>query len=136
MTKRRGILLGRFGTGGWPVVTATSLGQAALELLFPSRCLGCGRSGTFLCEACAGRLTPALPPRCSHCWEPRSLAGECLACQLHPPAFDALRAAFVYDGLARDLVQPLKSRGVPAPAGRRGGRRAGAPPPCVGREPL
>src|SRR3990172_2903266 len=114
MTKRRGILLGRFGTGGWLVVTATSLGQAALELLFPSRCLGCGRSGTFLCEACVERLTPALPPRCPRCWEPRSLAGECLACRLRPPAFAALRAAFVYDGLARDLVQALKYRGVTA----------------------
>ena len=108
------------------MVTATSLGQAALELLFPSRCLGCGHSGTFLCEACAERLTPALPPRCSHGWEPRSLAGECLACQLHPPAFDALRAAFVYDGLARDLVQALKYRGVTALAGRMGGLLAEA----------
>ena len=102
------------------MVTATSLGQAALELLFPSRCFGCGCSGTFLCEACAGLLVPALPPRCPRCWEPRSLAGECLTCQLRPPAFDALRTAFVYDGLARDLVQALKYRGVTALAKRMG----------------
>jgi len=102
------------------VVTAASLGRAALELLFPSRCLGCGRSGTFLCDPCAQRLTPALPPRCARCWEPRSLAGECLSCQLRPPAFDALRTAFVYDGLARDLVQTLKYRGQTALAERMG----------------
>jgi ComF family protein len=108
------------------VVTATSLGQAALELLFPSHCFGCGRSGSFLCDGCAQQLAPALPPRCPRCWQPRAVAGECLSCQLHRPAFDALRAAFIYDGLARDLVQALKYRGVTAIAGRMGGLLAEA----------
>lgn len=102
------------------MVTVASLGQAALELLFPSRCLGCGRSGTFLCDGCEQQLRPALPPRCPRCWEPRPYAGECLSCQLQPPAFDALRAAFIYDGLARELVQALKYRGMTALAGRMG----------------
>ncbi len=103
-----------------------SFARAAVELLFPSRCLGCGRGGTFLCDDCAAQLTPALPPRCPRCWEPRSVAGECLACQNSPPAFDALRAAFVYQGLAREMVQALKYRGVTALAGRMGGLLAEA----------
>jgi ComF family protein len=98
----------------------TSFAHAAVELLFPSRCLGCGRGGAFLCDACAGNLTPALPPRCPRCWEPRAGDGECLACQNRPPAFDALRVAFVYQGLARELVHALKYRGMTALATRMG----------------
>jgi competence protein ComFC len=103
-----------------------SFARAAVELLFPSHCLGCGRGGAFLCDDCASQLTPALPPRCPRCWEPRSVAGECLACQDSPPAFDALRTAFVYQGLAREMVQALKYRGVTALAGRMGGLLAEA----------
>ncbi len=98
-----------------------SIGRAAVELLFPSQCLGCGAGATFLCERCAEQMMPALPPRCPRCWEPRSFAGECLSCQLPPPAFDALRTAFVHRGLARELVQGLKYRGMTAlgePMGR------------------
>lgn len=36
----------------------------------------------------------------------------CQACQEEPPAFDALRAAFVYEGATRDAVLALKYAGV------------------------
>lgn len=93
------------------------LGQAALELLFPARCVGCGNSGAFLCAACRLLLIPALPPRCPRCWQPGAGARLCLECQLAPPAFDGLRAAFVYQGVAQRLVQALKYQGMTALAG-------------------
>lgn len=37
------------------------LGTAALELVFPSRCVGCGEYGSFLCSACESSL-----PRLKH----------------------------------------------------------------------
>jgi ComF family protein len=40
--------------------------------------------------------------------------GTCAVCQLAAPPFDGLRAAFIYKGLARDLVQALKYRGMTA----------------------
>jgi competence protein ComFC len=96
-------------------VTSSSLleriGRTALDLVFPPRCLGCGADGTFLCAVCAASLDRALPPRCKRCWRP-GVTGTCIVCQLADPPFDGLRAAFVYQGLARELVQALKYRGM------------------------
>ena len=89
-------------------------GRAALDLLFPPRCLGCGGGGAFLCAGCADSLRQAAPPRCPSCWQPGADAGRCLDCQLRPPAYDGLRAAFVYQGMARELVHALKYRGMTA----------------------
>lgn len=93
-----------------------SLGRAALDLLFPPRCVSCERQGAFLCERCVRELTPALGPRCPRCWQPGSDLDLCLDCQLAPPAFDGLRAAFVYQGPARRLIHALKYRGLTAAA--------------------
>lgn len=92
-------------------------GRSALDFVFPARCVSCGVNGTFLCDPCAATLDRALPPRCHRCWRP-GVSGTCAACQVAPPPFDGLRAAFVYQGLARELVQALKYRGVTALAGR------------------
>ncbi len=89
-----------------------NLGRAALELLFPSRCLGCERGGTYLCDACIEDLPRAENPRCSLCWSPQPGAGLCPECYAAPPPFDGLRSAFVYQGVARSLVRSLKYRGM------------------------
>ena len=96
------------------VALIRKLGQAALDAVFPPRCSGCGASGTFLCPECAAALPATGPPRCYRCWRPGSWAGDCSHCRLDPPAFDALRSAFVYAGLARELVHALKYRGMTA----------------------
>lgn len=92
------------------------LGHTALQLVFPARCVGCGGGGAFLCEDCSVSLPPAAPPRCPHCWQPGPDASPCLHCQLGPPAFDGLRAAFIYQGTTRELVHALKYRGTTAVA--------------------
>ena len=89
-------------------------GNAALDLIFPPRCAICGASGAFLCASCADRLTPAAPPRCNRCWSPGSYGDVCAHCDATPPPFETLRAAFVYDAVARDLVHGLKYRGLTA----------------------
>lgn len=112
---------------------AGRLGKATLDLLFPPRCAGCGADGSFLCDACAGTLQVAAPPRCARCWRP-GVEGTCAHCRSAAPAFDSLFAAYVYTGLARDLVHQLKYRGMTALAGpmalllaaQLGGRGAGA----------
>lgn len=92
------------------------LGRAALDLVYPPRCAGCERPGAFFCERCVGELTPASGPRCRRCWQPR--AGDaCLDCAVTPPAFDALRSAFVYEGVAREVVHALKYRGMTSVVG-------------------
>ena len=90
--------------------TLGRLGSAALDLLYPPRCVGCDRAGAFLCAACAGSLKDAAPPRCSRCWRPNPNTDPCFDCQAAPPAYDGLRSAFVYQGTARALVHALKYR--------------------------
>ena len=60
--------------------------RALTSVLFPVWCLGCGRSGTPLCDACL----PAVGPQTFVC--------------------DALvvRAAFAYDGPVRDAIVAMK----------------------------
>ena len=90
------------------------IGQAALEFVFPARCVGCDSNGAFLCDHCIASLPVAEPPRCSRCWRPGAVAGSCLECQVAPPSFDGLRAAFVYEGVVQELVRALKYRGATA----------------------
>lgn len=41
--------------------------SALLELVFPTRCVGCGTAGTIWCAACRGRLVPAPGRVCLSC---------------------------------------------------------------------
>jgi ComF family protein len=90
-------------------VLAERVGRIALDLLFPARCIGCGAGGSFVCEACAATLPLAMPSRCARCWRP-GVGGVCESCRADPPPFDGLVAAYVYSGLARELVHHLKYR--------------------------
>ncbi len=89
-------------------------GQAVIDLVFPARCVGCGVGGKLLCADCRASLPVAAPPRCPRCWRPGREGDVCYECRATPPAFDGLRAAFVYTGTARVLVRALKYRGMTA----------------------
>jgi len=105
---------------------ARRLSRGALDLVFPPRCLGCASAGSFLCGTCAGSLQRAGPPRCSRCWRVGPWSEVCFRCRMEPPPFAALRAAFVYDGLARELVHALKFQGMTALAEPMAGQMAHA----------
>jgi len=90
-------------------VLAERVGRIALDLIFPARCVGCGAGGSFICPTCAAALPEAAQPRCPRCWRPGA-AAVCDSCRLDPPPFDGLFAAYVYSGLARELVHHLKYR--------------------------
>ena len=71
--------------------------RSTLDVLFPVRCVGCSRSGAYLCAACltqAKRPSPAPPPESG-------------------PLADVL-TPLAYEGVARTAVQHLKYRGVRA----------------------
>ena len=71
--------------------------RSALDVLFPVRCIGCGGSGAYLCEACLTRVKPPAPEAPPE--------GGPLANVLTP---------FAYEGVARDAVRLLKYRGLRA----------------------
>lgn len=96
------------------------MGGLALDLLFPRRCVGCGRYGDLLCRNCAASLSRALPPRCPRCWQPWAAGSVCLSCQEEPPSFDGATTPYIYEGTARKALWALKYDGVSALAGPMG----------------
>ena len=77
---------------------ATGVGRAALDLLFPPRCFGCGVEGVFVCRQCATEM-PTVP----------------LRAPLGPgSALDGVLAPFEMSGAAREAVHRLKYRGLRA----------------------
>jgi len=97
------------------------LGRAAgwlVDVVLPPRCLACGveiegQGGRgHLCPVCWASLAFVAPPFCACCGFPFPLpVGEgtlCAACLARQPAFDAARAALVYDDASRPLVLGFK----------------------------
>ncbi len=71
--------------------------QHTIEILLPSRCVGCGIGGTYLCDACIGRARRAAPMPLP--------AGDPL---------DEVTAPLAYEGAARTAVHRLKYSGLRA----------------------
>ena len=84
-----------------------------LELLLPQRCLGCGRHGAQLCEACVERLPRLEPPLCAKCGAPTAWpVARCRECAGRRIPFASARAALAYEGDVRVLVSAWKERGL------------------------
>ena len=109
------------------------LTQLLLEILFPSRCVGCGRRGASFCPACLSAISHVPPNLCFRCGEPGAnpASGLCARCRRSETALDggfsvgysagALRQAIhrlKYDGQSR-LAEPLASLLTDWWAGRR-----------------
>ncbi len=88
----------------------TRLGGAALDLIYPPRCVLCEKHGSFLCEACRESLPRADGCRCDACWLPLE-ARKCAACTEHPTALTRLRSVYRYEAGVRQVVQAFKFRG-------------------------
>lgn len=68
----------------------------------------------MLCDACAEALPPAAGRRCLLCWMPLAEGAACRHCAVQPPCFASIRAAFVMEAGARQLVHGLKYDGMTA----------------------
>lgn len=112
------------------MLNVVGLGQRALDLLFPPRCVGCGAGGAVLCAACRASLRAPEPPLCCRCGTPlastlgaalpESGGGDgwaegtlCASCARggFPAPLAGIRVAVVYEGAAREAVLALKYRG-------------------------
>lgn len=84
-----------------------------VQLLLPQNCLLCAAySGkSLLCTACAADLPRLNLPACPICAHPSPQGEICGQCLKHLPAFDATRAAFIYDFPLDALVKTLKYGG-------------------------
>ncbi len=84
---------------------------ALLDLLFPPRCVACGRAAAWLCPACLAQVEWLIPPLCPHCGEPLGPGERCPRERRHLPLLDSLRSAAWHTGPLRVAVHRLKYRG-------------------------
>jgi predicted amidophosphoribosyltransferase len=83
-----------------------------LDVLLPNRCAACELPGPALCPGCRDSLIRLAPPLCARCGSPSAWpVRRCAECSGRRIAFASARAAILYDGPARRLVQAWKDRG-------------------------
>ena len=82
-----------------------------LDLLFPRRCLGCGRSGGYFCASCINLVSLNNQDICPVCTK-ASIGGLTHYGCVSPLALDGLTAVFNYRGLVKKAIKKLKYRFV------------------------
>lgn len=111
-----------------------SVARAALDLLFPPRCVICKRIGQELCPGCVAEFRPIGDSVCRICGEPRVMLGLCARCAANPPAYKQISSAYRFDGGIRKAVHVLKyngRRGLAAPLAAAAAQRIPAPNQAV-----
>jgi ComF family protein len=85
--------------------------QQFLDMVFPSRCAGCQRTGHMLCPSCLAKIQPLPSPFCQLCGTPLSTYGACKNCQYRPPKLSGQRAVSLYQEPLRGCIHGLKYDG-------------------------
>lgn len=88
------------------------LREGFLDLLFPPRCIGCGRLGERLCAACLASVERIRPPVCPRCGRPTRVAKLCSVCRMYPLAVDGIRSVAYFEGPLREAVHAFKYQGA------------------------
>ncbi len=86
--------------------------RPVLDMLFPPRCVSCGRLGTFLCDTCLQEAQAIDARVCIHCGVPMTQRGQCPHCRIDPPTpLRAIRGVFFFQGPIRQGIHSLKYEG-------------------------
>ena len=81
---------------------------AALDLLFPKRCVGCGREGSYICPNCLRTSKRFFPPLCPLCGKPQINGVLCQDCVNWNARVDGIRSPFHFEGVIREAIHQLK----------------------------
>jgi len=94
--------------------------MSLLDWIYPPRCISCRTIFTplhnaphrWICDNCKPLLITIASPFCLRCGHPKtsntSNPYACLSCQSRQFHFESHRAAFVYDGVVRDMIHHIK----------------------------
>lgn len=88
-----------------------------LDLLFPPRCVGCGRVGTWLCAGCLEQIQRVESPICTRCGDAVATAGLCMRCRTSPLQIECIRSVVCFETVLREAVHALKYNGRTVLAG-------------------
>ncbi|MBI2869563.1 MAG: ComF family protein [Chloroflexi bacterium] len=91
------------------------LREVAVDLLFPKRCVACGKEGDYICRDCLKLLIPIEPPICPRCGRPSPAV--CPECAARPARIDGVRSPFRFEGVLREAVHQFKYRNLRSLAG-------------------
>ena len=99
---------------------------AALDLLFPRFCVGCGKEGIFICNSCEIELPRIEAPFCQKCGQPLTGGSGfssappsfCPECANWESDIDGIRSPFRFEGVIRKVVHEFKYRNLRAVAGQ------------------
>jgi competence protein ComFC len=83
--------------------------EFAIDFVYPKRCAGCERRGTWLCDSCATALPLFAIPWCDRCGVP----GTYLQCKCHstPNILEQVRSVGPFDGWLRGAIVHYKYHG-------------------------
>ncbi len=82
--------------------------MALVDLLFPKRCLQCGRSGTYICTNCIAKVKLA-KQLCIECQKPAIDGITHVGC-LKPFGLNGVLAGYEYRGVIKRVVKSIKYR--------------------------
>lgn len=81
------------------------------NLLFPKRCVGCGKIEDYVCSDCLNKISLYYPKICPQCGKPSANGLTHLSCR-KTSSLQGLIMPFKYKGIARKLIIDLKYRFV------------------------
>jgi competence protein ComFC len=82
-----------------------------LDLIFPKRCLGCGKTGGYFCSFCLNRVSLEPERICPVCQKPSIGGLTHPGCQ-SPQSIDGLTSIFAYQGVVKKAITKLKYKFV------------------------
>ena len=84
-----------------------------LDILFPKRCVGCGRFGRYICASCSKLVIPISPNECicPVCGKPAIAGATHPRCRARYTP-DGLTSFFYYNDVVRKAIKTLKYRFV------------------------
>jgi len=84
-----------------------------LDLVFPRRCVDCGKEGSFVCYDCAGKIEKIVTMTCAFCGKISKSGQFCSSCKAkHELVLSGLIVAARYDsGPTKEMIHHLKYSG-------------------------
>ena len=83
------------------------------NLLYPKKCVNCGKKGQYFCQRCKDSLSPLKLQICPVCYKP-AISGKTHPGCISPQSLNGLTSIFAYNGSARQAIKKLKFRFVTA----------------------